>query len=72
MKKSLGKCPWCGEYVRAIVIEENFVRRDFCKCPKCGGKVLVCRTPGCNDYAKGGDFWDDEFCPDCTKRFLFG
>lgn len=65
--KHLGKCPWCGENVRAVVIEENYIRRDLCECPKCGEKILICRTPGCTNYAKGGDFWDDELCPDCTS-----
>lgn len=68
MSKGLGKCPWCGENVRAKVVEENYVRRDICICPNCGEKILVCRIPGCNNYAKAGDFWDDEICPDCTSN----
>lgn len=67
MEKGLGKCPWCGNNVRARVIEENYVRRDSCVCPECGERILVCRTPGCTNYAKGGDIWDDELCPDCTN-----
>lgn len=67
MSKGLGKCPWCGEQVKARVIEENYIRRDLCVCPQCGEKILICRTPGCNNYAKGGDLWDDELCPDCTS-----
>ena len=23
--------------------------------------------PGCNNYAKGGEIWDDELCPSCTN-----
>lgn len=67
--KHLGKCPWCGNEVRAIVEEENYIRRDSCRCPDCGGKILICRTPGCTNYAKGG-FWDDECCPECTKMVV--
>ena len=56
--KALGKCPWCGKIVRGIVIEENYVRRDLCCCPECNEKILICRRPGCTNYAKGGDLWD--------------
>jgi len=65
--KSKGICPFCGEQVTPIVVEENILRRDQCQCPECSGIVYVCRTPGCNNYAKGGDIWDDEFCPSCTN-----
>ncbi len=65
--KPAGLCPFCKENVRADVIEENTLRRDKCACPSCGGTVYVCRTPGCDDYAKGGDFYDDELCPACTS-----
>lgn len=64
--KRLGKCPWCGKEVMAIVRQTNYIRRDSCICPECGKKILVCRTPGCSNYAKGG-LWDDELCPDCVK-----
>jgi ribosomal protein S27AE len=67
MNKHLGKCPFCNESVRPRVIEENSVRRDICRCPECSNSILVCRTPGCQDYAKGGEIYDDEFCPECTK-----
>ena len=64
--KSKGLCPFCNEQVVPYVIEENTIRRDKCQCPECSGILYVCRSPGCNNYAKGGDFWDDEFCPTCT------
>lgn len=69
--KPLGRCPWCGEEIRAIVVGKNYIRRDNCKCPKCGKKILICHFPGCNNYTKGG-IWDDEFCPDCTKHVVRG
>jgi hypothetical protein len=25
------------------------------------------RSPGCQNYAKGGDLYDDELCPSCTS-----
>lgn len=64
--KPIGKCPWCGAKVEGVVVTRNYLRRDKCKCPECGKKIYICRTPGCNNYTKGG-VWDDEFCPDCTK-----
>lgn len=69
MIKSVGICPWCGEKVIGVVEEENIIRRDVCKCPKCGNKILICRKPGCNNYEKGG-IWDDELCPECTKKMF--
>lgn len=66
MKKHKGICPFCSEEVVPDVIQDNIFRRDVCKCPGCDGKLLLCRTPGCNDYAKGGDLYDDELCPACT------
>ena len=66
-RKIRGKCPWCEEYVHAKIFEGNRYRRDACICPECGDKILVCRMPGCRDYAAGGETWDDEFCPPCSK-----
>lgn len=65
--KHLGECPFCKESVRAEVVEENMLRRDKCMCPACQGTVYVCRAPGCDNYAKGGDLYDDELCPECTR-----
>ena len=66
--KPAGLCPFCKKMVRAVVSEENTLRRDLCTCPACEGDVLVCRTPGCDDYARGGEYYDDELCPACTKK----
>lgn len=65
--KHSGICPFCKEVVTAEVIEENTIRRDKCQCPSCHNTIFVCRTPGCDNYAKGGDIYDDELCPDCTS-----
>jgi hypothetical protein len=66
-QKPMGLCPFCKEPVKADVVEENVVRRDKCACPSCGGTIYVCRSPGCDNYAKGGDYYDDEMCPSCTS-----
>jgi MinD superfamily P-loop ATPase len=65
--KHLGECPFCKQSVRAQVVEKNILRRDKCACPSCGGTLYVCRAPACDNYAKGGDIYDDEFCPGCTS-----
>lgn len=65
--KSKGICPFCAEMVTPPVIEENSVRRDKCACPVCREDIYVCRSPGCNNYAKGGEYYDDELCPQCTS-----
>lgn len=62
----MGRCPHCEKRVRAVVVEENTVRRDVLECPKCEERLLVCMTPGCKNYAAGGQVYDQNFCPDCT------
>jgi len=64
--KQKGKCPFCDKSIQALVVEENVIRRDACKCPECGETVYLCRTPGCHDYAKGTEVYDHELCPSCT------
>lgn len=66
-KKQTGVCPFCSEKVQAVVVESNSVRRDICECPICKEKMLVCRIPGCHDYAKVSSGWDHEMCPACTE-----
>jgi hypothetical protein len=69
--KPAGKCPFCNELVRAEVIEStNSLRRDKCRCPRCGETLYVCRMPGCDNYARSGLVWDDELCPTCSSRYL--
>jgi len=65
--KHAGTCPYCGDTVTPVLIEENNLRRDVCKCPSCEKQLLSCRTPGCQSYAKGGQIYDDELCPSCTS-----
>jgi len=70
--KHSGKCPFCDEVVTPKIVTENIVRRDVCKCPSCSEMLIVCRTPGCQDYAKGGTIYDDELCPGCTASITNG
>ena len=28
-------------------------------------------APGCNNYAEGGDTWDDNICPSCKSPSTF-
>lgn len=71
-EKHLGTCPFCKELVTPYVVEGNVIRRDKCMCPNCQNTVYVCRAPGCDDYARGGDIYDDEFCPSCTASATEG
>lgn len=66
--KDEGKCPFCKETMTPEVIEENSIRRDKCACSKCEMPIYVCRAPGCRDYARGGDIYDDEFCISCSDK----
>lgn len=65
--KHKGMCPFCKEVVVPSVLEENTVRRDKCLCPSCQNVIYVCRAPGCDNFARGGDIYDDELCPECLK-----
>jgi hypothetical protein len=68
--KRPGMCPNCRETVKAQVVESNRFRRDLCECPNCQARILICRGAECNDYALGGDRYDDEYCEACFKKFL--
>lgn len=70
--KHEGICGHCRQTVSPVVIEENTLRRDKCQCPDCKQDLYVCRSPGCDDYAKGGKGYDEEFCPGCTKSMAEG
>jgi len=63
-----GACPYCLSIIRPSIIEKNRWVRDKCQCPKCDEIIYACRNPLCNDYAEGGDFYDDELCPKCFNR----
>lgn len=67
LKRESGYCPFCGTFAAPKILEENTVRRDKCQCLTCKNVIYICRTPGCNNYAKGGDVYDQELCPDCTR-----
>jgi len=65
--KHFGRCSFCEDRVKPDVIEKNFFRRDKCQCPACEGIIYECRSPLCHDYAKGGDYYDDELCRWCVE-----
>jgi hypothetical protein len=66
-KKQPGICPFCKETQLPVVVVENIFRRDKCECSSCKETIYVCRSPGCENFAKGGDVYDDELCPECTR-----
>lgn len=66
--KDEGRCPFCKESMTPDVLEENNLRRDKCKCTKCERFIYICRAPGCREYARGGDAYDDEFCIQCSDK----
>lgn len=70
--KHAGLCPFCGENVTPVLSKKNTIRRDVCNCPSCKKELLICRTPGCHTYAKGGKIYDDELCPNCTSSIISG
>ncbi|MBI0164409.1 hypothetical protein [Snodgrassella sp. M0351] len=68
--KPIGICPNCNHEVRAKISVKNNLRRDKCECPNCEETIYVCRNYGCRNYAVGGDYYDDEFCPTCAKELM--
>lgn len=68
--KTKGICPFCKEEITPVVLEENTVRRDKCQCPECENNIYACRSGGCDNYAKGGKYYDQELCPECTRSAL--
>lgn len=70
--KQSGACPFCKNTVTAVIKEDNVIRRDKCSCPHCEKIIYVCRAPGCDHYAKGRNFYDDELCPECTRSLSSG
>ena len=66
MAYQTGKCPSCRKMVTPRGVHEaNDIRRDVFLCPECGAKILKCMGPGCQDYALGGEYYDDNLCPNC-------
>lgn len=62
-----GLCPYCAETVRPQLKEAGNIFRDTYTCPDCSKNILYCVSPGCQDYAKGGEYINDKFCPACTS-----
>jgi hypothetical protein len=66
--KHLGRCSFCEEKIKPVAVEKNFLRRDKCRCPECNEIIFECRNPFCHDYAKGGEYYDNELCRWCTEN----
>ncbi len=65
--KHLGICPCCKTEVMPKIIEEKMIR-DLCECPECNAKIMVCCTPGCQNYAQSGKILNNDFCPSCISE----
>lgn len=59
-KKIKGYCSYCGEHSIHRQEQANLVRRNIYTCDCCGRRTVQCRL--CDEFAKGGEFWDDELC----------
>lgn len=68
-----GKCPFCAEEIEVSesdIIQSNTIRRDVYRCPNCGKPILKCMGIGCRDFAAGGKYYDNNFCPECLKKVV--
>jgi hypothetical protein len=55
-----GYCSYCGEHSTHREQQWSLLRRNVYTCDCCGRRTVQCRI--CDDFAKGGEFWDDELC----------
>lgn len=73
-KKPKGECSYCKSTMQPKVLESAALKRDICICTAngCGQRIICCRMPGCDNYARCGTYWDDELCHSCTKKTMNG
>lgn len=57
-----GYCSYCFKKTLHKLKEKNYVRRNVYECSNCKNRTLLCTVPNCDNFAKGGDKWDDKFC----------
>ena len=57
-----GYCSHCLEKTYHRETQWNSLRRNAYVCEGCNKPTYQCRL--CGNFAKGGDFYDDEFCVD--------
>jgi len=55
-----GFCSYCFEETYHIEQQWNLLRRNMYSCESCKKVTYMCRV--CQNFAKGGDYWDDELC----------
>lgn len=69
-----GFCPWCKKEVQPDLADEQNLLwgRNVLSCPECLEKILVCSKPGCDNYARWGEFYDDKLCPKCKDNLPGG
>lgn len=54
-EKVTGSCSFCKEEIKPVAVIGGLTKRDLSFCPiqKCNQPIVVCLTPGCDNYAKG-------------------
>lgn len=58
--KTLQYCSFCYQKTEHRLVQRNILRRNVYECSACKGRTVECRL--CKAMAKGGEYWDDEFC----------
>lgn len=58
--KIKGFCSHCFNETYHVEQQWNLVRRNQYVCESCKKPTYQCRL--CQNFAKGGDVWDDELC----------
>ena len=57
-----GYCSHCFKNSYHIEQQWNALRRNVYMCESCNKSTLQCRVRVCQNFAKGGSFYDDELC----------
>ncbi|MDC9502856.1 hypothetical protein [Pseudoalteromonas sp. Angola-18] len=54
-EKVVGLCSFCKTEIKPVFVAGSLTNRDYCICPnkKCNQPIVVCLTPGCDNYANG-------------------
>uniref|UniRef100_A0A7R9XNR6 Uncharacterized protein n=1 Tax=Polyblepharides amylifera TaxID=1486889 RepID=A0A7R9XNR6_9CHLO len=60
-------CSWCFNLCFHRKVESNFIFRSVYRCNHCSKRTLKCIYSTCEGAARGGQFWDDNFCALCDS-----